>query len=52
VQHWQRLVEAIRKGDGATAERIARERVTDSRDAAIRALQQPAANAKRPARRA
>jgi DNA-binding GntR family transcriptional regulator len=40
VQHWQRLVEAIRKGDGATAERIARERVTDSRDGAIRALQE------------
>ena len=39
VQHWQRLVEAIREGDGAAAERIARERVTDSRDAAIRALQ-------------
>jgi DNA-binding GntR family transcriptional regulator len=52
VQHWQRLVEAIRRGDGATAERIARERVTDSRDAAIRALQQPASNAKRPKRKA
>jgi DNA-binding GntR family transcriptional regulator len=40
VQHWQKLVEAIRKGDGAAAERIARERVTDSRDGAIRALQE------------
>ncbi len=39
VQHWENLVEAIRKGDGATAECIARERVTDSRDGAIRALQ-------------
>ena len=39
VQHWQKLVDAIRKGDGARAERIARERVTDSRDAAIRALE-------------
>ena len=40
VQHWQKLIEAIRKGDGARAERIARERVTDSRDAAIRALEE------------
>jgi DNA-binding GntR family transcriptional regulator len=39
VQHWQKLVEAIRKGDGARAERIARDRVTASRDAAIRALE-------------
>jgi DNA-binding GntR family transcriptional regulator len=42
VHHWQQLVEAIRRGDGAAAERIARERVTDSRDGAIRALQQAA----------
>jgi DNA-binding GntR family transcriptional regulator len=42
VQHWQNLVQAIRKGDGAKAERIARERVTDSRDAAIRALEEQA----------
>jgi DNA-binding GntR family transcriptional regulator len=49
VQHWKKLVEAIRKGDGAAAERIARERVTDSRDGAIRALQaQAAAPAKKP----
>lgn len=40
--HWQKLLEAIRKGDGANAERIARERVLDSRDAAIRALQEAA----------
>jgi len=39
VQHWQKLVEAIRKGDGAKAERVAIERVTDSRNAAIRALE-------------
>jgi DNA-binding GntR family transcriptional regulator len=39
VQHWEGLVAALRKGDGAAAERIARERVTDSRDGAIRALQ-------------
>jgi DNA-binding GntR family transcriptional regulator len=38
VRHWQNLIEALRKGDGAKAERIARDRVTDSRDAAIRAL--------------
>lgn len=39
VRHWQKLVEAIRKGDGVQAEHIARARVIDSRDAAIRALQ-------------
>ena len=38
VQRWQRLVKAIRSGDGAEAERIARERVLDSRDAAVRLL--------------
>src|SRR3954471_19745055 len=38
VQHWQKLVQALKKGDGAAAERIARARVTDSRDGAIRAL--------------
>ncbi len=40
VQHWQKLLKAIREGDGAEAERIARQRVTDSRDAAIRLLKQ------------
>jgi DNA-binding FadR family transcriptional regulator len=45
VQHWQKLVEAIRKGDGAAAERISRARVTDSRDGAIRALQSAASSA-------
>jgi len=38
VQHWQKLVKAIRDGDGAEAERVARQRVTDSRDAAIQLL--------------
>ncbi|MEK6593001.1 MAG: GntR family transcriptional regulator [Pseudomonadota bacterium] len=40
VQNWQKLVKAIRDGDGAEAERIARQRVIDSRDAAIRLLQE------------
>ncbi len=43
VQNWQNLVAAIRDGDGETAERIARQRVTDSRDAAIEQLQRSAA---------
>jgi DNA-binding GntR family transcriptional regulator len=43
VQHWQKLVRAIRDGDGAEAERIARQRVLDSRDAAIAQLQQQVA---------
>jgi DNA-binding GntR family transcriptional regulator len=38
VQRWQRLVKAIRAGDGAAAEQIARERVLESRDAAVRLL--------------
>lgn len=38
VQRWQRLLKAIRAGDGAAAEQIARERVLESRDAAIRLL--------------
>jgi len=40
VQHWQKLVKAIRDGDGAEAERLSRRRVTDSRDAAIDLLQE------------
>ena len=40
VQHWQKLVKAIRDGDGTEAERIARQRVNDSRDAAIARLQE------------
>jgi DNA-binding GntR family transcriptional regulator len=39
VQHWQKLVNAVRDGDGAAAERVARQRVLDSRDAAIEQLQ-------------
>lgn len=39
AQNWQRLVKAMREGNGAEAERIARQRVADSRDAAIRILQ-------------
>lgn len=38
VQHWQDLLRAIRDGDGDAAERIARRRVLDSRDAAIEQL--------------
>jgi DNA-binding GntR family transcriptional regulator len=40
VQNWQKLIKAIRDGDGAEAESIARQRVIDSRDAAIRLLQE------------
>ena len=38
VQRWQRLLKAIRNADGEAAERIARERVLESRDAAVRLL--------------
>jgi DNA-binding FadR family transcriptional regulator len=40
AQNWQQFLKAIRDGDGAQAERIARERVLESRDAAIRTLQE------------
>lgn len=40
VQNWQKLVKAIREGDGAAAERAAQQRVLDSRDAAIRQLEE------------
>ncbi|HEX6005182.1 MAG TPA: GntR family transcriptional regulator [Burkholderiales bacterium] len=50
VQHWQKLVKAIRDGDGAAAERVARQRVLDSRDAAIRALEAQGADAAPPGR--
>lgn len=40
AQNWQRLLKAIRDGDGPAAERIARERVLESRDAAIRILEE------------
>lgn len=47
VQHWQNLLRAIRDGNGDAAERIARQRVLDSRDAAVEQLrtQAPAASA-------
>ena len=35
VRHWQGLLQAIHDGDGDAAERIARQRVIDSRDAAV-----------------
>lgn len=38
VRNWQSLLQAIRSGDGDAAERIARQRVIDSRDAAIELL--------------
>jgi DNA-binding GntR family transcriptional regulator len=52
VQHWQKTLKAIREGDGAAAERIARQRVTDSRDAAIRLLKAQEAGAAAPPRKA
>ncbi len=39
VEHWQKLVKAIRSGNGEAAQKIAEQRVLDSRDAAIRALE-------------
>jgi DNA-binding GntR family transcriptional regulator len=44
VQHWQKLLKAIRDGDGAAAERIAQQRVIDSRDAAVRLLEEQASS--------
>ncbi len=38
VQNWQSLLQAIRSGDGDAAERIARQRVINSRDAAVKHL--------------
>jgi DNA-binding GntR family transcriptional regulator len=43
VQNWQSLLRAIREGDGDAAERIARKRVLDSRDAAAEHLRAQAA---------
>ena len=40
AQNWQQLLKAIRDGDGAQAAAIARQRVLESRDAAIRILQE------------
>jgi DNA-binding GntR family transcriptional regulator len=39
VGNWQRLVKAVREGDGLEAQRAAELRVLDSRDAAIRELE-------------
>jgi DNA-binding GntR family transcriptional regulator len=39
IRNWQRLVKAVREGDGEEAQRAAERRVRDSRDAAIRELQ-------------
>lgn len=39
VKNWQRLVKAVREGDGLGAQRAAEQRVLDSRDAAIRELE-------------
>ena len=45
AQNWQRLLRAIRDGDGDAAERIARQRVLDSRDAAAEHLRAQAGSA-------
>ena len=42
VRHWQELVRAIRDGDGESAQRTAERRVRDSRDAAIKKLEEAA----------
>jgi DNA-binding GntR family transcriptional regulator len=39
VKNWQRLVKAVREGDGLEAQRAAERRVLDSRDAAIAELE-------------
>ena len=39
VGNWQRLVKALREGDGLEAQRAAEQRVLDSRDAAIKELE-------------
>lgn len=39
VGNWQRLVRAVREGDGLEAQRAAEQRVLDSRDAAIKELE-------------
>ena len=39
VKNWQRLVKAVREGNGLEAQRAAEQRVLDSRDAAIRQLE-------------
>jgi DNA-binding GntR family transcriptional regulator len=42
AQNWQSLLQAIRNGDGDAAERIARQRVIDSRNAAVEHLRSQA----------
>lgn len=44
VQNWQSLLRAIRNGDGDAAERIARQRVIDSRNAAVEHLRAQSGN--------
>lgn len=39
VKNWQRLVKAVREGNGLEAQQAAEQRVLDSRDAAIRQLE-------------
>jgi DNA-binding GntR family transcriptional regulator len=41
VKHWQELLKALRAGDGEHAQRTAEIRVRDSRDAAVKKLQDP-----------
>ena len=41
VANWQRLVKAVREGNGLEAQRAAERRVLDSRDAAIGELEKP-----------
>ena len=40
VKHWQELLKAVRAGYGERAQRVAERRVLDSRDAAIKKLQE------------
>jgi DNA-binding GntR family transcriptional regulator len=40
IKHWRELLKALRDGDGEHAQRTAEKRVRDSRDAAIRKLQE------------
>lgn len=44
AQNWQSLLRAIRDGDGDAAERIARQRVIDSRNAAVEHLRTQSGN--------
>ena len=44
IKHWQELLKALRSGDGEHAQRTAEKRVRDSRDAAIKKLQEQEGN--------